>query len=116
MRDNTPTPPEAMTYREGTYVVDTRSATLAQVMGTVGPRVQVRRPGGGREWEVPPQALRLATREERAAAVRGPACEECARLQAAQRAAVDGGRRDQAVAATVSLRTHVRKTHLGRTS
>ncbi|KNB50111.1 hypothetical protein [Streptomyces caatingaensis] len=55
-----------MSYREGAYVVDTRTATLAQVMAVVGRRVYVRPPGGGREWDVPPEALRLATREERA--------------------------------------------------
>ncbi|WP_171167496.1 hypothetical protein [Streptomyces sp. I05A-00742] len=57
-----------MTYREGAYVVDTRSAKLAQVMARVGPRVYVRPPGGGREWEAPPEALRLATRDEQMAA------------------------------------------------
>ncbi|WP_372408349.1 hypothetical protein [Streptomyces luteireticuli] len=56
-----------MSYREGTYVVDTRTATLAQVMATVGRSVYVRPPGGGREWEAPPEALRLATREEKQA-------------------------------------------------
>ncbi|GHG64874.1 hypothetical protein [Streptomyces griseocarneus] len=104
---DTPTPPETMTYRVGTYVIDTRSATLAQVMGTLGPHVQVRRPGGGREGEVPPHALRLATREERVAY----RCKECARLLAAQRKAVDGGSREQAVAATVAVRNHVRRAH-----
>ncbi|GAA2913762.1 hypothetical protein GCM10020221_06810 [Streptomyces thioluteus] len=59
-----------MTYREGAYVVDTRSAKLAQVMARMGPRVYVRPPGGGREWDAPPEALRPATREELAAATR----------------------------------------------
>ncbi|MFI2072543.1 hypothetical protein [Streptomyces triculaminicus] len=107
MHDN-PTPPEAMTYREGAYVIDTRSGRLAQVMGTMGPRVQVRRPGGGREWEVSPQALRLATREERAAA---EGCAECVSLRALQRAAVDGGEKRRAVEATVAVRRHVREVH-----
>ncbi|MEU7164296.1 hypothetical protein AB0A70_06575 [Streptomyces morookaense] len=53
-----------MTYRVGAYVVDQRTGTLAQVMGHIGPRVQIRRPDGGREWEAPPHALRLATRDE----------------------------------------------------
>ncbi|MFI2075056.1 hypothetical protein [Streptomyces triculaminicus] len=110
MYDDT-TPSEAMTYREGTYVIDTRSGALAQVMGTMGPRVQVRRPDGGREWEVPPTALRLATREERVAAALG--CEECVSLRAAQRRAVDGGGRQAAVAATVAVRRHAREAHAG---
>ncbi|MBC2877445.1 MULTISPECIES: hypothetical protein [Streptomyces] len=57
-----------MTYREGAYVVDTRSAKLAQVMAHAGHRVYVRPPRGGREWEAPVEALRLATRDEQAAA------------------------------------------------
>ncbi len=97
-----------MTYREGTYVIDTRHERLAQVMGMVGPRVQVRRPGGGREWEVPPEVLRLATREERAA---GGGCAECGRLRAAQRRAVDRGAKREAVAATVAVRHHLRDAH-----
>ncbi|GHG72601.1 hypothetical protein [Streptomyces griseocarneus] len=107
MHDN-PSPPEAMTYREGTYVIDTRSGRMAQVMGTVGPRVQLRRPGGGREWEVTPVALRLATREERAV-VSG--CAECVALRAAQRQAVDEGGTQQAVEATTAVRRHVREVH-----
>ncbi|GAA0430094.1 hypothetical protein [Streptomyces luteireticuli] len=56
-----------MTYRKGAYVVDTRHARLAEVMAQVGRLVYVRPPGGGREWEAPPEALRLATREEKQA-------------------------------------------------
>ncbi|MFI9204717.1 hypothetical protein [Streptomyces sp. NPDC053048] len=107
MHDNT-TPQEAMTYREGSYVIDTRSGTLAQVMGIVGPRVQLRHPGGGREWEVPPKWLRLATRAEREAAV---GCAECVVLRTAQRRAVDGGEKWAAVEATVAVRRHVREVH-----
>ncbi|MBZ4320607.1 hypothetical protein [Streptomyces huiliensis] len=57
-----------MTYREGAYVVDTRSAKLAQVMAQADGSVYVRPPRGGREWEAPAEALRLATRDERVAA------------------------------------------------
>ncbi|MFI9305273.1 hypothetical protein [Streptomyces triculaminicus] len=109
MHDDTTTPWEAMTYREGTYVIDALSGTLARVMGVVGPRVRVRRPDGGREWEVVPQALRLATREERVAAAVG--CEECVSLRAAQRRAVDSGGTQGAVAATVAVRRHAREAH-----
>lgn len=115
---DTPRPhphPDASTYREGAYVIDTRTAALAQVMGAPGPLVQVRAPGGGREWEVPPQALRLATRGEReAAGVRGAAprspvgCAECAELEAARRAAVGAA----AVDAMVAVRSHFRDAHL----
>jgi hypothetical protein len=57
-----------MTYRIGVYVVDTRSGRLGQLMGKTGPYANLRPPRGGREWDCPPQALRLATREEREAA------------------------------------------------
>ncbi|MEU7131944.1 hypothetical protein [Streptomyces sp. NPDC046261] len=106
--------PDVSTYRVGAYVIDTRTATLAQIMGTPGPRVQVRAPGGGREWEVPPQALRLATRGEReAAGVRGVprspvGCAECAELEAVRRAAVGAA----AVDAVVAVRSHFRDAHL----
>ncbi|MFF4156362.1 hypothetical protein [Streptomyces sp. NPDC001678] len=112
-----------MTYREGAYVVDTRSATLAQVMGNVGPRVQIRRPDGGREWEAPADALRLATRAEReAAGLRASAaapsaspfgCAECVRLEAARRAAGEYGERTEAaVDAMVAVRSHFREAHV----
>ncbi|MCB5907643.1 hypothetical protein [Streptomyces pinistramenti] len=61
-----------MTYREGTWVIDSVSGRLGQVMGEFGQRVALRGPGGGTEWEADPVALRLATRAEReAAGVRG---------------------------------------------
>ncbi|MEU3353283.1 hypothetical protein [Streptomyces sp. NPDC037389] len=112
-----------MTYREGAYVVDTRSATLAQVMGNVGTRVQIRRPGGGREWEAPTEALRLATRAEReAAGLRDSAaapsaspagCAECVRLDTARRAAGEYGElTEAAVDAMVAVRSHFRDTHV----
>jgi hypothetical protein len=34
-------------------------------MGQAGPYVQLRPPGGGREWDCPPEALRTATAAER---------------------------------------------------
>lgn len=113
--------PDPLTYREGAYVIDTRSATLAQVMGTLGPRVQVRKPGGGREWEVPPQDLRLATRAERERA-RGQSgspvgCTDCTELEAARRRAVASGHGKAAVDAAIAVRSHFRDAHLmpGRT-
>ncbi|MGW1889913.1 hypothetical protein ACWCP6_06540 [Streptomyces sp. NPDC002004] len=41
----------------GTYAVDTRDGRIGQVMGHVGGYVQLRPPGGGREWDCPPEAL-----------------------------------------------------------
>jgi hypothetical protein len=42
----------------GAYVVDTRSDTVGQVIGRIGPRLQLRAPGGGREWNAAPEVLR----------------------------------------------------------
>ncbi|QLE71404.1 hypothetical protein FGW37_07180 [Streptomyces rectiverticillatus] len=41
--------------------MDLRTDRLAQVMGHEGPRLQLRPPAGGREWEAEPGAVRLAT-------------------------------------------------------
>lgn len=43
----------------GAYVVDTRSDTVGQVVGRIGPRLQLRAPGGKREWGAPPEVLRV---------------------------------------------------------
>lgn len=79
-----------MGYRKGVFVVDTREGRVVQVTGGDSDRVQVRRPGGGLEWEVPLNCLRLATADERSAAGLRPyrtGCEECAALESARRAA-----------------------------
>ncbi|GHC73466.1 hypothetical protein [Streptomyces cinnamoneus] len=108
-----------MTYREGAYVVDTRSGTLAQVVGSAAPRVQVRPPGGGQEWDVPADALRLATRQEReTAGIRAVAsaspvgCTDCTTLEAERRQAVADGHEDAITDATVAVRSHFRTAHL----
>ncbi|MGW2812365.1 hypothetical protein [Streptomyces sp. NPDC001415] len=49
----------------GSYVVDTGSGRLGQVMGREGPYLQLRPLGGGREWDCPPEAARAATTTER---------------------------------------------------
>ncbi|MFF8651060.1 hypothetical protein ACF06D_22865 [Streptomyces griseoluteus] len=41
----------------GSYAVDVRDGRLGEVMGRVGGRIQLRRLGGGREWDVPPEYL-----------------------------------------------------------
>ncbi len=45
----------------GAYVVDARTDRVGQVMGHEGPYVQLRPPGGGREWDVPPEAVQQAS-------------------------------------------------------
>ncbi|MFF5582733.1 hypothetical protein [Streptomyces hygroscopicus] len=57
-----------MSYPTGTYVVDQRRNRLGRVMGSEGPYIQLRPPGGGQEWDCPPDATRPATESERRAA------------------------------------------------
>lgn len=47
----------------GTYVLDARDGRVGQVMGHVGGYVQLRPPGGGREWDCPPDAVTRASPE-----------------------------------------------------
>ncbi|UQI48332.1 hypothetical protein M1P56_30445 [Streptomyces sp. HU2014] len=108
-----------MTYRNGAFVVDTREGVIAQVIGAVGGRVQLRKPGGGLEWEVPFAALRLATREERESTGLWPdktrpayGCAECVQLDAARRAAAEGDDEIKAGDALVAQRRHWRSAHM----
>ncbi|MGW6564346.1 hypothetical protein [Streptomyces sp. NPDC054975] len=41
----------------GAYVIDSRDGRIGRVMGCVGPCVQLRPPGGGREWGCPAELL-----------------------------------------------------------
>ncbi|MFF1689290.1 hypothetical protein [Streptomyces sp. NPDC058254] len=65
-----------MTVRQeiGALVVDTKTDKLGRVMGRVGIHVQLRAPGGGREWDADPAHLRSANEGEcrRAAIAEGP--------------------------------------------
>lgn len=49
----------------GTVVVDERTGGVGELRGSEGPYVQLRPLGGGREWDVPPCAVRVASTEER---------------------------------------------------
>ncbi|AXK35499.1 hypothetical protein DVA86_25450 [Streptomyces armeniacus] len=55
-------------YREGTWLIDRRLDKLGRLMATDGPYVLLRPPRGGREWECPPDEVRLAMEAERRAA------------------------------------------------
>ncbi|WP_267242665.1 hypothetical protein [Streptomyces sp. PR69] len=44
----------------GTYAVDVRDGRVGRIMGRVGPCLQLRPPGGGREWDCPLNAARAA--------------------------------------------------------
>ncbi|MEW2631945.1 hypothetical protein AB0903_09855 [Streptomyces sp. NPDC048389] len=46
---------------DGGYAVDVRDGRVGIVMGRVGTCVQLRPPGGGREWDCPSGDLRPAT-------------------------------------------------------
>jgi hypothetical protein len=46
--------------RPGTYVVDVRNGRVGQVMGREGGYVQLRPPGGGKEWDCPPEDVQPA--------------------------------------------------------
>lgn len=48
----------------GALVVDTATNKIGYVMGREGPYVQIRPPGGGREWDADPDRIREATRNE----------------------------------------------------
>ncbi|MER5882330.1 hypothetical protein ABT160_00715 [Streptomyces sp. NPDC001941] len=52
----------------GSYVVELRTGRVARVMGHEGPYVQLRPFGGGREWDCPPEGVRIATTAERLSA------------------------------------------------
>ncbi|MFE7842727.1 hypothetical protein ACFU53_43695 [Streptomyces sp. NPDC057474] len=52
-----------MATREGNgaLVIDMKTDKIGYVMGRAGPYVQLRPPGGGREWDADPDAIRQAT-------------------------------------------------------
>lgn len=52
-------------YKIDALVFDTELNKVGYVKGHEGPYVQLRPPGGGREWDAKPEALRPATGEER---------------------------------------------------
>ncbi|MFJ9035099.1 hypothetical protein ACIRF8_00700 [Streptomyces sp. NPDC102406] len=61
----------------GPYVIDARSGRVGQVMGREGGYVQLRPPGGGCEWDCPPEAVAPApVAEELRARVRAVDQEE----------------------------------------
>ncbi|MFF1420783.1 hypothetical protein [Streptomyces sp. NPDC058280] len=45
----------------GSYAVDSRDGRVGRVMGFEGTYVQLRPPGGGVEWDCPPECVRQAT-------------------------------------------------------
>lgn len=58
----------SVTYRPGVWLLDRRSGVVGRLVEVAGPWLVLRAPVGGREWECPPGAVRLATQRERWAA------------------------------------------------
>ncbi|HEY9329856.1 MAG TPA: hypothetical protein VIS09_16710 [Streptomyces sp.] len=52
--------PDVSVPERGAFAVDERDGRVGRVMGWVGPYVQLRPPGGGAEWECPPDSVRPA--------------------------------------------------------
>lgn len=106
-----------VSYRNGAFVMDIRKGRIGQVVGGTASRLQLRRPGGGSEWEVPFANLRLATREERQAMGLWPSeppgglygCPTCPELDAAWKEAAAGGNEVEAGNALVAQRRHWRE-------
>lgn len=59
-----PRRPESLPVSVGETVRDAVSGRVGKVMGFVGPYVQLRSVGGGKEWEARPERLRPVTRSE----------------------------------------------------
>ncbi|MFF2011841.1 hypothetical protein ACFVWY_22550 [Streptomyces sp. NPDC058195] len=55
---------EPVAPEPGSFAVDTRDGRVGRVMGTSGSYVQLRAPGGGPEWECPPDSVRPAPLRE----------------------------------------------------
>ncbi|MGJ5737109.1 MULTISPECIES: hypothetical protein [Streptomyces] len=49
---------------DGALVIDMKTDKIGYVMGCAGPYLQLRPPGGGREWDADPDAIRQATDTE----------------------------------------------------
>ncbi|MEU8583379.1 hypothetical protein [Streptomyces abikoensis] len=75
---------------------------IGKVMDKVGPRYQLRRLDGGREWEAKGDSLEVV------APLR---CEYLARLKAERRKALEAGHSDAAHLLTVAMCRHLRVMH-----
>ncbi len=60
-----------MVYPEGTYVMDTMTGDLGEVMRQTGGLLSLQRPGRGGLWSADPGSVRPATADE----IRGVAAE-----------------------------------------
>ncbi|MEU3354963.1 hypothetical protein [Streptomyces sp. NPDC037389] len=86
----------------GQVVNDFATGRIGKVMDKVGPRYQLRRLDGGREWEAKGDSLEVVTPLR---------CDYIARLKAERRKAVEEGRTDAAHFLTVAICRHLRVMH-----
>lgn len=52
--------PRASGPKQGTYAVDVRDGRVGRVLGWAGALVRLRPPGGGAEWDCPPDFIHPA--------------------------------------------------------
>ncbi|MFJ6609120.1 hypothetical protein ACIQPT_02485 [Streptomyces sp. NPDC091289] len=52
---------ESGTPEPGAFAVDARDGRVGRVIGRSGPDVRLRPPGGGPEWDCPPESVRPAS-------------------------------------------------------
>ncbi|MEU1350501.1 hypothetical protein ABZ438_32685 [Streptomyces sp. NPDC005786] len=52
--------PNVSVPERGSFAVDERDGRVGRVMGWAGPYVRLRPPGGGPEWDCPPESVRPA--------------------------------------------------------
>ncbi|MEU1780961.1 MULTISPECIES: hypothetical protein [Streptomyces] len=86
----------------GQVVNDSDTGRIGKVMDKVGPRYQLRRLDGGREWEAKGDSLEVV------APLR---CKYIARLKDERRMALEAGRPDAAHLLTVAMCRHLRVMH-----
>lgn len=86
----------------GRVVHDSDTGRIGKVMDKVGPRYQLRRLDGGREWEAAGASLEVVTPLR---------CEYIARLKAERRKALEAGRTEAAHLLTVAVCRHLRVMH-----
>ncbi|AZQ71939.1 hypothetical protein EKH77_12615 [Streptomyces luteoverticillatus] len=86
----------------GQVVNDSDTGRIGKVMDKVGPRYQLRRLDGGREWEAKGDSLEVVIPLR---------CKYIARLKAERRKALEAGHPDAAHRFTVAMCRHLRVMH-----
>ncbi len=115
----------------GDLVLDTVRNRVGEVMATVGGRLLLRPPGGGREWEAAPSHVRPATSGEalrskvaeanersrqgrgqpEAKAAEPGRCEGCWDIKRRRYRALEAGEKGEAARMTQAMGVHLRAAH-----